>query len=123
KKAVVYNIEKSTQNWIKKFEEFCTKYNYIIPSESIKDPHLIEQQIYEYVAQITKKVGGEYKITTIKQAIDEINRYFSKNGAIRRFNLHNKYQFLNLHDILNGKIKDLQEKGLGKKEGSIALTV
>ncbi|CAG8826265.1 8696_t:CDS:1, partial [Gigaspora rosea] len=60
--------------------------------------------------------------TTIKQAIDGINRYISKNGAIRGFNLHDKYQFLNLHDILNGKMKDLQEKGLGEKEGSMALT-
>ncbi|CAG8805031.1 24219_t:CDS:1, partial [Gigaspora rosea] len=57
KKAVVYNTEKSTQNWMRKSEEFRTKYNYVTPLESIEDPHLIEQQICEYVAQMTKKGG------------------------------------------------------------------
>ena len=110
KKAAVYNTEKSTQNWIKKFEEFRIQYNYVTPLESIKDPHLIEQQLCEYIVQMTKKDGNEYKATTIKQAIDGINRYISKNRAIRGFNLHDKYQFPNLHNILNGKMKDLQEK-------------
>ncbi|CAG8713356.1 26986_t:CDS:2, partial [Racocetra persica] len=32
------------------------------------------------------------------------------------------YQFLDLHDILNGKMKDLQERRFGEKEGSMALT-
>ncbi|CAG8790175.1 27471_t:CDS:2, partial [Racocetra persica] len=65
---------------------------------------------------------SKYKAKTIKQAIDGINRFISKNSAIRGFNLHNKYQFLDLHDILNSKMKDLQKKGLEEKEGSIALT-
>ncbi|CAG8850319.1 14380_t:CDS:1, partial [Racocetra persica] len=42
--------------------------------------------------------------------------------SIQGLNLHDKYQFLNLYDVVNGKIKDLQEKGLGKKEDSVALT-
>ncbi|CAG8516200.1 13243_t:CDS:2 [Racocetra persica] len=95
KKVSVYNTEKSTQNWVKKFEEFQHKYNYVTPLESIEGPHLIEQQICEYVAKMTKKDGGEYKATTIKQAVDAINRYLSKN--------------------------DLQEKELGEKEGLMAL--
>ncbi|CAG8668625.1 696_t:CDS:2, partial [Scutellospora calospora] len=54
-----------------------------------------------------------YKAKTIKQAVDRINRYINKNEAIHGFNLHNKYQFSDLYDILNSKIKDLQEKRLG----------
>ncbi|CAG8806189.1 28485_t:CDS:2, partial [Racocetra persica] len=100
KKAVVYNMEKSTQNWMRKFEEFRTKYNYVTPLELIEDLYLIEQQICEYVVQITKKGGSEYKATTIKQTINRINRYLSKNSTIH-----------------------LHEKGLGKKEESMALTV
>ncbi|CAG8767776.1 9084_t:CDS:2, partial [Cetraspora pellucida] len=46
---------------------------------------------------MTKKDSGEYKATTIKQAVDAINRYLSKNNTIH-------------------------EKELGKKKGSIALT-
>ncbi|CAG8833940.1 10175_t:CDS:2, partial [Racocetra persica] len=71
---------------------------------------------------MTKKDGGEYKAKTVKQAINGINRYISKTGAIRGLNLHDKYQFPDLYDILNGKMKDLQERGFGEKERSIALT-
>ncbi|CAG8717480.1 20603_t:CDS:1, partial [Racocetra persica] len=70
---------------------------------------------------MTKKDGGEYKAKTVKQAIDRINRYISKTGTICSLNLHDKYQFLDLYNILNGKIKDLQEREFGEKEGSMAL--
>ncbi|CAG8653788.1 31292_t:CDS:2, partial [Racocetra persica] len=113
KKAAVPNTVKATQNWTKKFNEFQHHYNYITPIETIEDSYLIEQQICEFIAQMTKK----------DEAIDEINRYISKTSTIRGLNLHDKYQFLDLHDILNGKIKDLQERGFGEKEGSMALTV
>ncbi|CAG8812701.1 6443_t:CDS:1, partial [Racocetra persica] len=122
KKAAVPNTVKAIQNWMKKFNEFHCSYNYVIPIEAIEDPYLIEQQICEYIAQMSKKDRSEYKAKTIKQAIDRINRFISKNSAIHSFNLHDKYQFLDLHDILNSKMKDLQEKGLEEKEKSIALT-
>ncbi|CAG8828501.1 30111_t:CDS:1, partial [Racocetra persica] len=107
KKAAVPNTEKSTQNWIKKFDKFHQRHNYTTPIESIKDPHLIEKQICEYVVQITKKDRGEYKALTIKLAINRINRYISKNSTIYGLNLYDKYQFPDLHDALNSKIKDL----------------
>ncbi|CAG8805295.1 7902_t:CDS:1, partial [Gigaspora rosea] len=44
KKAAVPNTVKATQNWIKKLNEFCLRYNYIMPIETIEDPSLIEQQ-------------------------------------------------------------------------------
>ncbi|CAG8780450.1 8373_t:CDS:2, partial [Racocetra persica] len=122
KKAAVPNMVKATQNWTKKFNEFRHHYNYVTPIETIEDPHLIEQQICEFIVQMTKKDKGEYKAKTVKQAIDRINKYISKTSIIRGLNLHDKYQFPDLHDILNGKIKDLQERGFGEKEGSIALT-
>ncbi|CAG8591342.1 3114_t:CDS:2 [Funneliformis mosseae] len=41
----------------------------------ITDSKLIEQQVYEYITQMTKKTSGEYKANSIKQAVDAINRY------------------------------------------------
>ncbi|CAG8847207.1 4560_t:CDS:2, partial [Racocetra persica] len=80
------------------FEEFHRNYNYVILINSIADPRLIECQVCEYIAQMTKKDRGEYKAKSVQQA------------------------FPNLYDVVNKKIKDLQEKGLGKKEDSVALT-
>jgi len=122
-KAMVPNTEKSTRNWIAKFEEFRKNYNYVIPLDKITDSELIEQQVCEYIAQMSKKKNaGEYKANTVKQAVDAINRHLVKFSPIHGINLHDKYKFLDLWTVLHGKMKDLQEKGFGEKEGSMALT-
>ena len=122
-KAMVPNTERSTRNWVGKFEEFRKNCNYTTPLEEITDSKLIEQQVCEYIAQMTKKTSGKYKANSVKQAVDAINRHLVKVSPIRGINLHDKYEFSDLFAILHGKMKDLQEKGLGEKEGSMALTV
>ncbi|CAG8697668.1 12750_t:CDS:2, partial [Funneliformis mosseae] len=89
----------------------------------ITDFKLIEQQVFEYIAQMTKKTSGEYKANSIKQAVDAINHHLVKVSPIREINSHDKYEFSDLFTVLYGKMKDLQEKGFGEKEGSIVLTV
>ena len=121
-KAMVPNTERSTRNWIAKFEEFCKSCNYTTSFEEIIDSKLIEQQVCEYIAQMTKKTSGEYKANSVKQAVDAINRHLVKVSPIRGINLHDKYEFSDLFTVLHGKMKDLQEKGFGEKEGSMALT-
>jgi hypothetical protein len=69
-----------------------------------------------------KKNASEYKAKTIKQAVDAINCHLVKISPICGINLHDKYEFPDLQTILHGKMKDLQEKGFGEKEGSMALT-
>ena len=88
------------------------------------DSKLIEKQICEYIAQMSKKKNsGEYKAKTVKQAVDAINRHLINISSICGINLHDKYEFPDLWTVLHGKMKDLQEKGFGEKEGSIALNV
>ncbi|CAJ0824506.1 19528_t:CDS:2 [Entrophospora sp. SA101] len=69
-----------------------------------------------------KKNAGEYKANTVKQAVDAINHHLVKFSPICGINLHDKYKFPDLWTVLHGKMKDLQEKGFGEKEGSMALT-
>src|SRR5205814_642459 len=54
-KAKVPNTEKATQNWITQFENFRREHNYIIPLEQTTDSRLVEKQICEYIAQMSKK--------------------------------------------------------------------
>ena len=68
-----------------------------------------------------KKNAGEYKAKTIKQAVNTINCHLVKISPIHGINLYDRYEFPDLQTILHGKMKDLQEKGFGKKEGSMAL--
>ena len=123
-KAKVPNTERSTKNWVIRFEEFRKKYNYNEQLEEITDFKIIEKQVCEYVAQMSKKKNsGEYKAKTVKQAVDAINRYLVHISPIRGINLHDKYEFPDLNIVLHGKMKELQEKGFGEKEGSVALNV
>ncbi|CAI2165570.1 19002_t:CDS:2 [Funneliformis geosporum] len=49
-------------------------------------------------------------------------KYSVKVSPIHKINLHDKYEFPDLWAVLHGKIKDLQERGFGEKEGSMVLT-
>src|SRR6266540_6335378 len=116
-KAVVFNTEKLMRIWINQFEEFRKNHNYTTPLEEIIDTKLIEQQVCEYIAQMSKKKNaGEYKTKTIKQAIDAINRHLVKISPIRGINSHDKYEFPDLKVVLHDKMKDLQKKVLVKKK-------
>ncbi|CAG8829892.1 42130_t:CDS:2 [Gigaspora margarita] len=70
----------------------------------IADSHLIEHQVCEYIVQMAKKDGKEYKPKTVQQAVNEINKYLVKHGSIQSLNLYNK--------------SNLQEKGLDEKEAT-----
>nr|CAG8581616.1 8059_t:CDS:2 [Entrophospora candida] len=110
--TIVANTEKSTRNWVTKFEEFRKNYNYIIPVDKITNSELIEQQVCEYIAQMTKKNNsGEYKANIVKQAVGAINHHLVKFSPIRGINLYDKYEFPDLWTVLHCKMKDLQEKG------------
>ncbi|CAG8824413.1 9276_t:CDS:1, partial [Racocetra persica] len=79
-------------------------------------------QVAAYVATMKKKDGTKYKALSVRQSVDGINCYLIEYSIIRDINLHNRHQFPNLLKVLNRKMKELQDKGLGKIKGSAALT-
>ncbi|GES72739.1 hypothetical protein GLOIN_2v1784543 [Rhizophagus clarus] len=94
-KSCVQNTEKATKNWLETFERFRKDMN---------------------------KDGTECKALSIKQAIGGINRYLIEFSIIHGINLRDHHQFPVLARVLDGKMKDLQDKGLGEIKGSAALT-
>jgi virulence-associated protein VapD len=119
-KAKNKNTEKSTKNWMIKFEEFRTSSGYLIPLTGLYDIRQIEKEIVEYISSMKTKDGNEYKANSVKQAVDAISRFFLYNSPIH-VNLHDRYLFSYLYTVLNGKMRDLQERGFGEIKGSIAL--
>ncbi|CAG8621904.1 4383_t:CDS:2, partial [Diversispora eburnea] len=63
----------------------------------------------------------KYKANSIKQAIDAIDRYLRIHSPISHINLHDKHMFPDLINVLHGRMKDLQERGLGEVTSSLAL--
>ena len=75
-----------------------------------------------FIATMKKKDGTEYRALSIRQAVDGINRYLIEFSTIHGINLRDHHQFPILTKVLDGKMKELQDKGLGKIKGSAALT-
>ncbi len=48
-------------------------------------------------------------------------RYLLHHSPIPQVNLHDKYMFPDLHNVLHGKLRDLQEHGFGEKSDSISI--
>ncbi|RHZ68681.1 hypothetical protein Glove_294g31 [Diversispora epigaea] len=120
-KSKVLNTERSTKNWIKKFNDFRKNYGYLIPLSELSDIKQLEKELVEYISIMKKNDGKEYKANSIKQAVDAIDRYFRIYSPISHINLHDKYMFPDLINVLHGRMRDLQERGLREVIGSLAL--
>jgi hypothetical protein len=120
-KAKVKNTEKSTKSWIVKFEEFCACAGYSVSLTDLDDISQLQKQIVEFISTMKKKDGSEYKATSVKQSVDALNRYLLHHSPVLQVNLHDKYMFPDLHNVLHGKLRDLQEHGFGETSGSIAI--
>jgi len=120
-KAKVKNTEKSTKTWTTNFEEFRTRAGYLVPLTNLNNTSMLQKQIVDYISTMKKKDGGEYKATSIKQAVDALNRYLLLHSPIPHVNLHDKYMFPDLHNVLHSKMRDLQEHGFGETSGSVAI--
>ncbi|RHZ87868.1 hypothetical protein Glove_29g82 [Diversispora epigaea] len=120
-KSKVLNTERSTKNWIKKFNDFRKAYGYLIPLSELSDIKQLEKELVEYISIMKKNDGKEYKANSIKQAVDAIDRYLRIHSPISHINLHDKYMFPDLINVLHGRMQDLQERGLGEVTGSLAL--
>ncbi|RIA80980.1 hypothetical protein C1645_837765 [Glomus cerebriforme] len=84
----------------------------------LKNLPKLQKQIVEYISTIKKKDGSdEYKASSVKQAVYALNRHLLHYSSIPHINLHDKYMFSDLHDVLHGKLRNLQEHGFGEKSG------
>ncbi|CAB5376175.1 unnamed protein product [Rhizophagus irregularis] len=71
-KAKVRNTEKSTKNWITKFEEFRVCANYSVPLSELDDVSLLQQQLVEYISTMKRNDDGHDGLQFL--------RYTSKNN-------------------------------------------
>ncbi|CAB5373840.1 unnamed protein product [Rhizophagus irregularis] len=115
------NTEKSTKSWSTKFEEFRSCAGYSVPLTDLKDISQLQKQIVEFISTMKMKNGNEYRATSVKQSVDALNRYLLHLSPIPQINLHDKYMFPDLHDVLHGKLRDLQEHGFGETLGSVSI--
>ncbi|CAG8783892.1 16561_t:CDS:1, partial [Rhizophagus irregularis] len=107
--------------WSTKFEEFRACAGYSVPLTDLKNISQLQKQIVEFISTMKMKNGNEYKATSVKQSVDALNRYLLHLSPIPQINLHDKYMFPDLHDVLHGKLRDLQEHGFGETLGSVAI--
>lgn len=75
----------------------------------------------KYIFIIKRNDSCEYKATLIKQAVDALNKYLVCHSLILQINLYDKYIFSDLHNILHGKIHNLQKYSFSKISDLVAI--
>ncbi|RIA85843.1 hypothetical protein C1645_830197 [Glomus cerebriforme] len=80
------------------FEEFHAKAGYFVSLTELNNVSQLQKQIVEYISTMKKKDGSEYKASSVKQAVDALNRHFLHHSSIPHINLHDKYMFPDLHN-------------------------
>ncbi|PKY59675.1 hypothetical protein RhiirA4_482629 [Rhizophagus irregularis] len=61
----------------------------------------------KFISTIKMKNGNEYKATSVKQSVDILNRYLLHLSPILQINLHDKYMFSDLYNVLHGKLRSV----------------
>ncbi|CAG8530262.1 9256_t:CDS:2 [Ambispora gerdemannii] len=122
-KGTVKNTLKVTRNWVAQLEPFCKSRGYNNPIETITDIRVLQRQIVEFITLMKQQNGQEYKANSLKLSLDAINHHLLKSSKIPEINLHNRYEFPEIHDVLHGKMRYLQEKGLGEVQSACALNL
>ncbi|KAF0518632.1 zinc finger mym-type protein 2-like [Gigaspora margarita] len=111
-KSKVQNTHRSTQNWINKFQEYRSDVGLEGAPEDIDDTSKLETQLCEYFTVAKKSDGSEYTVSSLLSAVRAINRFYNSNfSKVKPVDLCDKKAFPSLWEILDGKTRDLSEKG------------
>ncbi|CAG8535587.1 6974_t:CDS:2 [Dentiscutata heterogama] len=78
-KSKVKNTYRSTQNWINKFQEYCSDIGLEGAPENIDDTSKLETQLYEYFTVAKKNNRSEYTVSSLLFTIRAINRFYNSN--------------------------------------------
>ncbi|CAG8809354.1 2104_t:CDS:2, partial [Cetraspora pellucida] len=122
-KSKVLNTYKSTKNWIDKFQQYRSDVGSDNAPEDIDNVQELEVQLCEFFAVAEKGDGSPYSVNSLLAAIRAINRFYNSSvSKIKPVNLCDRQAFPDLCEILDGKTKDLAEKGYGETHGSDSLS-
>ncbi|CAG8730864.1 8200_t:CDS:2, partial [Gigaspora rosea] len=92
-------------------------------AEEVDNVTELEVQLCEYFTVAEKGDGSPYSVSSLLAAIRAINRFYNSTiSKVRSVNLCDRQAFPDLWAVLDGKTKDLSEKGYGETNGSDALT-
>ncbi|CAG8779205.1 2260_t:CDS:2, partial [Racocetra fulgida] len=123
-KSKVLNTQRSTQNWILKFQKYRLDIGLEGVPEDINETSKLEMELCDYFTVAEKEDGSSYSVSSLLAAIQAINRFYnSSTSKIKPVNLCDWQAFPNLWEILDGKIKDLSEKGYSETNGSDLLSI
>ncbi|CAG8834600.1 30469_t:CDS:2, partial [Gigaspora margarita] len=122
-KSKVHNTEKSTLNWIQKFQKYHSDVGLEGAAEEVDNANKLEVQLCEYFTIAEKGDGSPYSVLSLLAAIKAINRFYNLIvSKVRPINLCDRQAFPDLWTVLNSKTKDLSEKGYSETNRSDGLT-
>jgi len=105
----VSNTDNSTKTWMNLFNEYRKVANFTEPLESLNDATL-QGQLCQFFCGVRKSGKKEYAPSSLHVGFSGIARGLSDIFyPIRLVNIHDKHKWKHLHEIYDGRIKQIQD--------------
>ncbi|CAG8747951.1 7092_t:CDS:2, partial [Cetraspora pellucida] len=105
------NTDKLMNIWMDLLYKFCQLHEYLDDLKALDDK-TISEQLEQFIIEVCKSNGQEYKVSLLYTGFCAIARRISEAFEnIRAINLFDKHKFKNLHRTLDGHMKSIIEKG------------
>ncbi|CAG8507388.1 45835_t:CDS:2, partial [Gigaspora margarita] len=114
KNSVPANTQKSTDAWAKRFKEYVNHTHPEVNLETLQDKVTAASLLSEFIVQARIQNNTEYASDSLYVGVCAINRYFQTTFKHEPINIHNDFEFKKFREILDGRMKELEESSTYK---------
>ncbi|CAG8745511.1 14482_t:CDS:2, partial [Acaulospora morrowiae] len=121
--SLVSNTEKNTAKWLRTIERFNKNCGISQAIELIDSVTKLEDYLCQFITWLQKEDGSDYKVESVHNCYSAINRYLRDYSVIQPIKIWDPYRFPRALRTLDGKMRILQDKGLGDPKKSDGLSL
>ncbi|CAG8462250.1 7961_t:CDS:2 [Funneliformis caledonium] len=109
----LYCICLTTSKWLQVVDRFNNSCGISQAIELIDSINELEDYLCKFITWLKKNDGTDYKVESIRNCYSAINRYLREHRVIQPIKIWDRYKFPHALRTLDGKMRMLQDKGLG----------
>lgn len=121
--SLVSNTEINTSKWLRVVDRFNKSCGITKSIEKIDSINELEDYLCKFITWLKKNDGTDYKVESVHNCYSAINRYLKEHSVLQPIKIWDRYKFPRALRTLDGKMRILQDKGLGDPKKSDGLSV
>ncbi|POG78695.1 hypothetical protein GLOIN_2v1472819 [Rhizophagus irregularis DAOM 181602=DAOM 197198] len=122
KASLVSNTERNTTKWLRVVDRFNKSCGITKSIESIDSINDLENYLCQFITWLKKEDGSNYKVESVHNCYSALNRYLKEHSVLQPIKIWDRYKFPHALRTLDGKMRILQDKGLGDPKKSDGLS-